>query len=182
MQTTALYGFLRDFAGPVATVLAALGAFYLGWRFGTLQAKATKAQADIALDKLKFDLFEKRYEIYSAAKTLIEKVIHVRSLDKCDPDEIRSLHVKIDESRFFFPPDIQMHLRHILSATEKILTLVGARHVLKLEGAEWASTADEIGRVALELQGIYAGLPKKFEGTLAFQLVTKQQVSATKEA
>ena len=76
VQTTALYGFLRDFAGRVATVLAALGAFYLGWRFGTLQAKATKAQADIALDKLKFDLSSKNASLSNAnrIRTIREQV------------------------------------------------------------------------------------------------------------
>lgn len=173
MQEITWYGLIKDFAGPTATVFASLAAFYLGWRFGNRQTSAVTAQAEIALDKLKYDLFEKRYEIYSAAKRLIEKVMHVRSLDKSDPDEIRSLYVKIDESRFFFPRDIQLHLQDIQSTSEKLLTLVGQREIMRLGDAEWAAAADNIGAVSLRLNEFYAGLPKKFEQTLAFQQVTR---------
>lgn len=168
------YGILKDFAGPAATVLAAGGAFFLGWRFGNIQARVAENQSAIALDKLKFDLFEKRYEIYSAAKILLEKVIHVRSLDKSDPAEIRALYIKIDESRFFFPPDIQFHLGYIHDTCEKLLRLVGEREALVKpdDHEKWALAADEIGSVSFELHNIYGELPKKFERSLAFdQLV-----------
>lgn len=173
IQPSTLYVFAKDFAGPMATALAAGGAFYLGWRFGRVQANAVSAQAEIALDKLKYDLFEKRYEIYSAAKVLIEKVIHVRSLDKSDPEEIRKLYIKLDESRFFFPSDIQKYLKDIEQTSEKLLTLVGGREVLKLNEAQWATAADEIGAISLVLQNFYIGLPEKFEQSLAFRQVTK---------
>jgi hypothetical protein len=164
---------LKDFAGPTATVFAACAAFFLGYRFGKVQSSAVTAQAAIALDKLKFDLFEKRYEIYSAAKELIEKVAHVRSLDKCNPDEIRSLYIKIDEARFFFPTEIQNHLQHIHDLSERLLRLVGQREMLKLNDQQWAVAADEIGGVSLNLHEIYGDLPKTFQATLAFKQVTQ---------
>ena len=66
----ALYGILKDFAGPVATVTAASTAVFVTWRIGRTQAAIARQQADIAqqqadtaLDRLRFDLFDKRYSI-----------------------------------------------------------------------------------------------------------------------
>jgi hypothetical protein len=72
------YDVLHDFAGPVATVIAAGAAVFVTWRLGRrqvaiaaqqattaeLQAATARQQADTALDRLRYDLFEKRYKIY----------------------------------------------------------------------------------------------------------------------
>jgi hypothetical protein len=51
----------RAFAVPVAIIIASIVA-----------ARVAKAQKDIAYDKLKFDLLDKRYAVFVAAKDLIE--------------------------------------------------------------------------------------------------------------
>jgi hypothetical protein len=49
---------LKDFAAPVATVFAASVAAWIALRLGKGQVAIARSQADIARDKLKFDLFE----------------------------------------------------------------------------------------------------------------------------
>jgi hypothetical protein len=61
----------RAFAGPAATVIASIVAAV----FAAAQWRVANAQKDIAYDKLKFDLFEKRYAIYVAAKDLLEYIL-----------------------------------------------------------------------------------------------------------
>ena len=59
---------------------------------------------EIAYDRLKQDFFEMTYEIYNAAKKLIEAVYKEAPVNPADP-EIKKLRLKLDEARFFFPPD-----------------------------------------------------------------------------
>ena len=73
--------FFEKFAGPIATVIASLTAAGVTIGFGIVQTRIAGTQAktaeaqkdiaranlDIAYDKLKHDLFQKRYEIYTAA-------------------------------------------------------------------------------------------------------------------
>src|SRR5262245_14401682 len=56
----AIYEFFKDFAAPLATVIAAAVAAWITFRFSSRQTEISQSQADIALDKLKFDLFERR--------------------------------------------------------------------------------------------------------------------------
>jgi hypothetical protein len=92
---------LKTFAGPLATVIASVTAGGVAVWFGRVQADIARRQAataaaqkDIAYDKLKHDLFDKRYEIYQAAKAVIEAVIGKRS-DIDDP-KLRILCEDID--------------------------------------------------------------------------------------
>ena len=62
------YTATRDFAGPVTTLVAAIAATWITISFGRRQASIAQSQRDIALDKLKFELFETRYGIYLKAK------------------------------------------------------------------------------------------------------------------
>jgi hypothetical protein len=73
---------LKDFAGFVATIFAASVAAFIALRLGSGQAAIAKSQAAIACDKLKFDLFEMRYDIYSKVKELIEYTQSIHDFEK----------------------------------------------------------------------------------------------------
>jgi hypothetical protein len=89
------YDVLKDFAGPVATTIAAITAIVVTHRFNKRQIEVSRAQRDIALDKLKFDLFELRFGIYLAAKELIEYASSQHDIKKIDSNRVRSLYVKL---------------------------------------------------------------------------------------
>src|SRR5664280_2325345 len=69
-----MYAVLKDFAGPLATFSAAVVAIVVTVVFTKAQLRIAESQRDIAHDKLKYDLFKYRYEIYEAAKALIKYV------------------------------------------------------------------------------------------------------------
>jgi hypothetical protein len=108
---------LKAFLGPMATVFAAAAAVFVTWRIGREQVRIAQGQAgtaraqreiaesqrDIAFDKLKHDLFQKRYEIYTAAKGVMERVIQTGTERPIDDYELLSMRIKLDEGRFFFP-------------------------------------------------------------------------------
>jgi predicted transcriptional regulator len=51
------YDILKDFAGPVAAIVGAFAAPIVALSLGRSQWRIAASQRDIALDKLKFDLF-----------------------------------------------------------------------------------------------------------------------------
>ena len=56
-----MYQVFKDFAGPIATIIAAFAAVSVTWRFAWRQTQIAKEQADIAKQKL-HDVFERQYE------------------------------------------------------------------------------------------------------------------------
>jgi hypothetical protein len=56
----------KDFAGPIATIVAALVALSVTAYFAWHQKKIAKEQADIAKEKLRLDLYDRRFEIFSS--------------------------------------------------------------------------------------------------------------------
>jgi hypothetical protein len=67
-----LHDFFKEFGTVIAAIFAATVAAWISVRLGRNQAAIAQSQADIARDKLKFDLFEMRYNIYAKVKELIE--------------------------------------------------------------------------------------------------------------
>jgi hypothetical protein len=100
-----LYHVAKDFAGPVATIIAASVAAVITWKFNRAQRDIAQSQRDIAFDRLKYDLFERRYEVNDMVRRLFER------LGKCtdptnDPDmDMMRLRIRT-EPRYFFPADV----------------------------------------------------------------------------
>ena len=70
-----MYQILKDFAGPVATIIASITAALITYYFSSRQAQIAKQQADTALDQLRYNLFEKQYGIYETTKEMIKYII-----------------------------------------------------------------------------------------------------------
>jgi hypothetical protein len=111
--------------------------------FARTQANIAQSQRDIALDKLKFDLFEKRYAIYAATKELLEHMALVRDLEKSESTKIRSLYITLDEARFYFPSDICRLLSDIHTACESFFTHLAQREQTPIDNTdEWRAIAE----------------------------------------
>lgn len=93
-----IYSILKDFAGPIATIIASITAVY----FVRRQWRTAQQQADTAVDQLRYSLFEKRYAIYAAARKAIAITFDKRDEDKM-PDELNGLFLNFEESRFLLP-------------------------------------------------------------------------------
>jgi hypothetical protein len=174
------YDALKDFAGPIATVIAATAALIVTVYFNRRQAKTAMAQKDIAAaqkniaaDKLKHDLFDKRYEIYDAAKSLI-KCSSRYSYEKLPSERIVEIKIKLDEARFFFPKDIQALALEIEQACEAVMSQIDRRRYQTPEDdAEWAASGDRLAESEAKLRHLYAELPARFERDLRFDQITR---------
>jgi hypothetical protein len=173
-----MYHVLKDFAGPVATIIAATVAVFFTWRIGRGQLQIARRQADTALDQLRYNLFEKRYAIYEAARRAIAIAFAKRDDDKM-PEELNELFLRFEESRFFFLPDIclfleqlQKDIRNFLqenyndrqSTKGKVITQ-GLRQVLLEREAK-------LRELENALYVTQQNLPKTFEHALAFPQLT----------
>jgi hypothetical protein len=78
------YQILHDFAGPVATFVAAVVAATITFYFNSVQAKiarqqakTARVQAELARVRLKHDLFDRRFAVFDAARHLLFDEIEV---------------------------------------------------------------------------------------------------------
>ena len=69
---------VQPFLVPFVTLIGAISASFIAWRFGTIQAAIANQQAATASaaaatarKKLKFDLFEKRFKVYDDIRQFI---------------------------------------------------------------------------------------------------------------
>jgi hypothetical protein len=111
---------LERLAGPIATIIASIAAVTVTLTLGLIQARIARSQAntaeaqrqiaraqlEIAYDRLKHDLFERRFAVYTTAHQMIDKGVRSSNPPLWDHESIK-LGEKLGESRFLFPQDIQ---------------------------------------------------------------------------
>jgi hypothetical protein len=177
--------FLKTFAGPIATVIASITAGGVAIWFGVVQARIARSQAataaaqkdiaeaqlKMAFDKLKHDLFDKRYEIYSAAKGVIEAIFNQSPVNDADP-ALKKLRLKLDEARFFFPPDTRAFCESIEKRVYEVLVASRAASGYSEGRPERYELRDKQSKAEIELAGIYGELAKRFERDLGFEQLT----------
>jgi hypothetical protein len=174
MRAHTLYAFFKDFAAPIATMVAAFVAAGITFFFTRAQTRIARIQADVAIEKLNFDLFEKRYALYVSARQLIEYLALQHEIEKVDHTKIRSIYVTLDEGRFFLPDAVRKYLDELHHASEEFLTVLGERLNLSTEDdTKWNSTAEKAAAALAKLREMYSQLPHKFEEALAFRQIKR---------
>lgn len=170
-----LYMILKDFAGPVATVIAAGAAVFVTRSMNLKQIEIARVQKDISLDKLRYDLFQKRYEVYAAARSLIEYVRAQHEFEKIDSGRVRELRVILDESRFFFGPSIRSHLAEVDATCEALLNGLALKWQVQDNRSDpkWTEAMQQLGDAARKLISMYAALSEKFEPSLRFDQLAR---------
>jgi len=116
-----LYSYFKDFAGPVATIIAAAVAVGVTAVFQWRQSRIAQKQTDIAFDQLRRNVFDKGYEIYTAAREAIVIALDKRDQDTM-PHELNALFLRFEEARFFFPEHIHLFLDQLRKDIKTFLT------------------------------------------------------------
>ncbi len=185
-----MWDFFATFAGPIATVIASAAATTIAWKFGSTQAEIAHSQActaeaqrliargqlEIAYDKLKHDLFQKRYEVYLAAKGVIEAIFNQSPINVADP-KLKELRLKLDEARFFFPADTRSLCENIEKRVYAAMTADHAARGYSEDRVERMELRDKQSKAEIELANIYPELAQKFERDLGFDQLTKERSS-----
>jgi hypothetical protein len=182
-----VWEFFTTFAGPIAIIVASATAAWMTNKFGTIQAgiareqartaeaqkDISKSQRDIAYDKFKHDLFDKRYEVYCAAKSLIEEIFAKSPVDEADP-EIKRLRLKLDEARFFFPSDTRTFCETVEKHVYDVLVCSRAASGFAEGHPERQKLRDKQAEAEIALANIYPLLAKQFERDLGFEQLTSR--------
>jgi type II secretory pathway pseudopilin PulG len=165
-----MYEILKDFAGPVATIIASITAAFLTWRFASWQARIAQQQADTAkqqantaFDQLRYNLFEKRFAIYNTARELVALVVNESNVQGSD---VLPLQAKLNEAEFFFSRDICDWLRKLREDCNNLLIMRGTPHLPN-------APPSEISALNTRLVDTLIEMPHRFERELGFRHVTR---------
>ncbi|MCK1672790.1 hypothetical protein [Bradyrhizobium sp. 150] len=112
-----IYETLKDFAGPVATTIAAAAAGFIAYRLGKSQAESARIQAQVAKrnwrtqnERVVLDLFERRIAIFEGIREVVGETLRTGRPD--DNIFFRYL-VAIDKAPFYFGPEVEEYLEKI---------------------------------------------------------------------
>jgi hypothetical protein len=108
------YQFFKDFAGPIATVIASGAAAFVAYRLGQNQVSVARAQADVAErnwktqnEKVVLELMERRLAIYEDIRKVIAEIM--RSGTATD-DTFWQYVRAIDQAPYLFGPEVEAYL------------------------------------------------------------------------
>ena len=108
---------LREFAGPVATIVAAIAAAFVAYRLGSGQLAAAQSQArtadrnwQTANERVVLELFEKRLAIFEGIRAIIGKVLQS---GKCGDELYFDFNKATDRAPYYFGPEVSEYLEHI---------------------------------------------------------------------
>lgn len=155
--------------GPVATIIASIVAAL----FAAAQVCVATAQKDIAYEKIKLDLFEKRYEIYSATKELIEYILGGKRSRIEDIDFIRQHYITIEEARFFFEPEIQSFVRNVKAECETLFEMIAEKDMInhEIEPKAWLERGKHVAEQRAKISRMSNELQERFDNALGFKLL-----------
>ena len=105
------------------------------------QFNISNKQKRIAHQKLKLDLFEKRFQILQCMRDFIS---HVISTGGADQTEVRKLHLSVYGGEFLFDRELSDYISDFLERSRK---LSAATHVLQgqIDPGDRAKFANEMG-------------------------------------
>lgn len=173
-----IYVWCKDFLPPLATLVASCAAIFLTWRFSGIQTRIDERQADIAHDRLRFDLLEKRHEIYREAQDLIREIVTERKQVEISTEDMNNAIIRLrvlDEARFFFPTD----MCDIFAEIGKDIQIVvdGTRAHQRLhenEDTQRRAIADRINQAENRLRNRLQNMPEDFSAEMSFpQLIRR---------
>lgn len=115
-----MYQIFKDFAGPIATIIAAVAAVAVTAYFAWHQKKIAKEQANIAVEKLRHDLYDRRYRVFDAARNLLCEIAVHRIASE---DDLRSFVIGTGDAVFLFDDDVSGQLVEIRNRAQKLQSL-----------------------------------------------------------
>jgi hypothetical protein len=109
----------RFWQGRGATIIASIAALCVTWMFSSRQAKIADAQRRIAAAKLDFDLYEKRYAAFEAARKLWREVVQHGNVEMSQMDEFM---IGTVDAEFLFGNDVVQYLEKFREKVARLQT------------------------------------------------------------
>jgi hypothetical protein len=164
---------------PVATIFAALIAILVTGSLGIAQWRIARAQKDIALDKLKLDLFVKRYAVYDAARKIAEYIVTRKTEVAFDYEneikQIREWTSTIAEAGFYFDAKTHKTCEQLLFLVEEYVQEAARLNVARPENPEREVIQARQKTVVIQVEDMWESLPTLFEKSLKFKQLTRER-------
>ena len=154
------YSLAKDFAGPFATIVAALSAVAVTAYFSSQQAETARRQAKTGKDQLRLNLFDKRYAVY-------KDIEHHLGILLTTPDKPEAnlsaamLFVAFGEAEFFFSPATCEWLKTVKDDCEAFRS----ENAIRQEGK---GAPQEYADLHHKLSGHFQAMPERFRDDLSF--------------
>jgi hypothetical protein len=164
----------REIIAPGSTIVLSLAILAITLSF-------SGACRRIEQTRLNFDAFDKRFEVYEAARVLIDRIKRHEDVEARAHD-LRALDLKIEQARFLFDRPIQDFLREISIVSSCILTARDRRGRLKQGSGDeqWLMLGKELSTYDARLTELHERLAPAFESAIALpQLVQNRGVVLT---
>ena len=161
-----MYDVLKDFASPVITLITALVAGFITFTFNRNQAQLARSQRDIALDKLKFDLFERRFSVYEAARNFLVSIL---TTGKVEGDALLKFVSGMVEARWLLDESVARYLKEDLYAKALDLETLSAELEGLPVGEERNARVHERGEIKRWLNDQFPVLDEKFSPFLKLE-------------
>ncbi len=167
------YQLAKDFAGPAATCVAAVAATFVTWKINAAQRDIAQSQRDIAFDRLKFDLFEKRYDLNDIVRRLFESL--GRCADPANDADINMMRFRIrTEPRYFFPPDVARKFGDFERIVQQYLQAQVTRDQYDQRDQERLREASKMTEASMQMLDLLEEIHKAMGNELAFaQLIRR---------
>jgi hypothetical protein len=169
--------FAKDFAGPLATVVAAGAAVWVTAHFSSQQAETARRQAATARSQLRLNLFDKRYAVYKDIERrlwillndkseTLDLQIPLKAPDKSETAlEVAQLFVALDEAAFFFPPTTCEWLETV----RELCRAFFAANAMRREGP---GNPKQYAALEIQILEHIVAMPKRFLDDLSFSQPT----------
>jgi hypothetical protein len=119
-----MYQWFKDFAGPIATIVAAIAAVCVTGYFAWRQTQIAKEQADIAKQNLRHDVFERQYERRYRVFVAVRKFLCEIGTRRIASDEdLRAYVIGTGDAVFLFDDDFANQLKEMHDRALKLRTL-----------------------------------------------------------
>ena len=162
-----MYDVLRDFAGPLATIIASSAALI----FVRRQALTAETQAETALDQLRYNLFAKRFAIYEDIQQLLRLLINDAHKKEFNAFDVLPHYTVMSEASFFFSDEIVSWVKELEADCQRFL----------LAHASQPTNPPEYSSAQRRLIDQLRGMPERFRKELRFRQLTQTEPSCSRK-
>ncbi len=120
----------KAFAGPIATIFALIVAASVTTYFAWHQRNIADQQKEIARDKLRLDLFDRRYKAFESIFPYYNAIIGWRETDK-QKEARTNFFMAYHQSRFLFGESVESIFKELVDAGNKVIGFRENRDLFK---------------------------------------------------
>lgn len=120
----------KTFVGPIATIFASLVAVGVTGYFAWHQRNIADQQKEIAKNKLKLDLFDRRYKAFESIFPYYNALVDWRGTD--EQKEARThFFMSYHQSRFLFGGSVESIFKELVDAGNKVIGFRETKDLIK---------------------------------------------------